>query len=159
MAELRIRLAARAVILDPADRILLMQFTFRASQVWATPGGGINDGETDEQTLRRELSEETGLEDFALGPLLWTRSHRTPLESGRWDGQSERLYLVRTAAFEPAPRLSWDELRDEGMTALRWWTLAELEAAETLFSPRRLPRLVRSLLEDGPPADAIDVGV
>jgi hypothetical protein len=55
--------------------------------------------------------------------------------------------------------LSWDELRDEGMTALRWWTLHKLEAAETLFSPRRLPRLVRSLLEDGPPADAIDVGV
>ena len=37
------------------------------------------------------------------------------------------------------------------MTAVRWWTLDELEAAETLFAPRRLPALVRSLLEDGPP--------
>jgi ADP-ribose pyrophosphatase YjhB (NUDIX family) len=159
MAELRIRSATRAVALDPDDRILLVRFDFPDRTVWATPGGGIDEGETDEDALRRELLEETGLEKFELGPLIWTRTHHVPLEGGRWDGQSDRMYLVRVPAFEPEPRLSWEQLRAEWMTAVRWWTVDELEAAETLFSPRRLPALVRSLVEDGPPAEPVDIGL
>jgi 8-oxo-dGTP diphosphatase len=82
-----------------------------------------------------------------------------PLGGGRWDGQAERYYLVRTGPFDPEPRLTWPELRAEGMTALRWWTLGELEAASELFAPRRLPQLVRELIEHGPPANPVDVGV
>ena len=127
--------------------------------MWATPGGGIEEGESDEHALRRELAEEAGLEAFALGPLVWTRTHHVPMGGGRWDGQSERYYVVRVAAFEPAPRLSWEELRNEGMTAVRWWTPEELEASAELFAPRRLALLVRELLLHGPPAEPIDVGV
>lgn len=159
MSQLRLRLAARAVVLDDDRRILLVRFEFPDRSVWATPGGGIDEAETDEAAIRRELSEEAGLEDFDLGPLLWTRTHHLPFGGGRWDGQSERLYLVRTLPFQPVPRLTWPELRAEGVTAIRWWTLDELEAADALFSPRRLPSLVRSLLEHGPPAEPIDVGL
>ena len=45
------------------------------------------------------------------------------------------------------------------MFAIRWWTLDELERAEEVFAPRRLPELVRDLVVDGPPASPIDVGV
>ncbi len=45
------------------------------------------------------------------------------------------------------------------MTAVRWWRLDELEAAETVFAPRRLPLLVRSLVEEGLPTEPIDAGV
>jgi 8-oxo-dGTP pyrophosphatase MutT (NUDIX family) len=160
MSALRLRLAARAVVLDEGDRILLVRFDFGdRGVVWATPGGGIEDGESDEHALRRELSEEAGLEGFALGSPLWTRTHRVPMGAGRWDGQSERYYLVRVSSFVPAPRLSWDELRREGMTAIRWWTQEELEASGELFAPRRLRFLVRELLLHGPPAEPIDVGV
>lgn len=160
MSAPRLRLAIRAIVLDEADRMLLVRFDFGdRGVVWATPGGGIEDGESDEHTLRRELSEEAGLEGFVLGPQVWTRTHRVPLGGGRWDGQSERYYVVRTRSFEPAPRLSWEELRREGMTAVRWWTPEELEASEALFAPRRLPLLVRELLLHGPPAEPIDVGV
>jgi hypothetical protein len=70
-----------------------------------------------------------------------------------------RYYLVRTTAFEPVPRLTWEELREENMSAVRWWSLDELERTEMLFAPRRLPSLVRSLLDEGPPAAPVDVGV
>jgi len=159
VSELRLRCATRAVVLDEAYRILLVTFDFGDRVVWATPGGGIEEGETDEHALRRELEEEAGLVDFVLGPLVWTRTHHVPLSGGRWDGQKERYYLIRTPTFEPAPVLSWEELRAEGMTAIRWWTLDELEATDTVFAPRRLPPLVRELILRGPPAEPVDAGV
>ena len=60
--------------------------------------------------------------------------------------------------FVPTPRLTWEELNDEYVTAVRWWTLDELEATGEQFAPRRLPDLVRDLLVS-PPARPIDVGV
>jgi 8-oxo-dGTP diphosphatase len=159
VSQPRLRRATRAVVLDDSDRVLLVRFDFGDRVVWATPGGGIEDGESDEHAIRRELVEEAGLEDFELGPLVWTRTHHVPLGGGRWDGQTERYYLVRTHPFEPSPRFTWAELREEGMTAVRWWTSDELETTEELFAPRRLPVLVRSLLRDGPPAEPLDVGI
>ncbi len=159
MSAPRLRQAARAVVLDPEHRVLLVRFEFPDRVVWATPGGGINEGETDEDAIRRELLEEAGLEGFELGPALWTRTHHVPLSGGRWDGQTERIYLVRVPPFEPSPVLTWDELRDEGVTGIRWWTPDELEAADELFSPRRLPSLLRELLREGPPPRPVDVGL
>jgi ADP-ribose pyrophosphatase YjhB (NUDIX family) len=157
VSEPRLRDAVRALVLDSAERILLVRFEFPHWIGWATPGGGVNAGESDEEAIRRELAEEAGLESFELGPLVWTRTHF--FELGRWDGQAERYYLVRTAGFEPVPGLTWPELNAEYVTAIRWWTLEELETADALFAPRRLPHLVRELLLHGPPAESLDVGV
>jgi len=161
VSELRLRQAARAIVLDPDDRILLVRFSFDhpEREVWAAPGGGIAEGETDEEAVRRELVEEAGLEAAELGPMIWIRTHVVSFGRGRWDGQQERYFVVRSPCFEPGPHMSWAELRTEGVTAIRWWTLDELEAAEELFAPRRLPALARSLIEDGPPSEPIDVGV
>ena len=159
MSELRIREAARAVVLDPRDRLLLVRYQFPDRSLWATPGGGIEDGETPEEAIRRELEEETGLTSFAVGPLLWTRVHIIPFVGGRWDGQREQYYLIRTPAFTPAPRQSWEELNIEYVFELRWWTQTELAEAVETFAPRRLLELVRLLLRDGPPLVPIDAGV
>jgi 8-oxo-dGTP pyrophosphatase MutT (NUDIX family) len=158
VTELRIRRAARALVLDETGRLLLVRFRDGERAVWLTTGGGIEEGESDEDALRRELLEEAGLDDFEVGPLVWTRLVHAPLDGGLWDGQSERFYLVRVQAFDPLPQLTWDELAEEGMTAVRWWTLEELETEEARFAPRRLPFLVRELLRDGPPAEPVEVG-
>jgi TDG/mug DNA glycosylase family protein len=152
-----LRRATRAIVVDPDDRVLLVRFEIPDRALWATPGGGIEEGESDEHAIRRELEEETGLARFELGPPVWTREHVFPF--GRWDGQAERYYLVRAPAFEPQPRLSWAELNAESVTAMRWWTLDELESSAELFAPRALPRLLRALLEEGAPAKPLDVGV
>ena len=156
MTEPSLRDAVRAVVVDPGRRVLLVRFEFPHWKGWATPGGGISPGESDEEALRRELAEETGLDEFDLGPLVWRRTHLFDL--GEWDGQVERYYLVRVPEFVPTPRLTWEELNDEYVTAVRWWTLDELEATGEEFAPRRLPDLVRDLLVS-PPARPIDVGV
>ena len=108
---LRLRDAARAVILDPAGRILLVRFEFPDRSVWACPGGGLEPGESHEAALRRELREEVGLELEELGPCVWTRTHIIPFLDGRWDGQVERFHLVETGSFVPSPLLTVEQLR------------------------------------------------
>lgn len=156
---MRIREGVRAIVLDRADRILLVRFEFPDAALWGAPGGGIEAGETPEQAIRRELAEETGLEDVELGPWIWLREHVFPFWDGSWDGQAERFVLVRTGGFEPAPRFSPEQLAAEFVTGMRWWTPAELLASDELFAPRRLPELVAALLRDGPPGTPVDVGV
>ncbi len=149
-------------MLDPDDRILLVRFLFPSGRtVWATPGGGIERGESSEEAVLRELAEETGLDGVQVGPVVWTRLHVIPFINGQFDGQYEQYHLVHTPPFIPAPRHSWEQMNAEYVFELRWWTLAELEAAEgeETFAPSRLPDLVRDLLERGPPATPIDTGV
>jgi 8-oxo-dGTP pyrophosphatase MutT (NUDIX family) len=156
---LRIREAVRAIVLDPDDRILLVQFRFPATgEHWALPGGGLEPGESDHQALHRELTEEVGLTGAHIGPHVWDRLHVIPFINGLWDGQRERIYLVRTESFAPQPRLSWEALNTEYVFDLRWWHLDELDHCPQVV-PHRLTDHLRNLLRDGPPNGPVDVGV
>ena len=149
------RSAVRAVVLDAADRILLLRFEDRFGQSWwATPGGGAEPGEDDAATLRRELVEEAGLHDAEIGPLVWRRESVFAWR-GRLYRQAERIHLVRVESHEAAPTI---DLAPEGVHGHRWWTLPELEASGETFAPRALVRHLGALLRDGPPAEPVDVG-
>ncbi len=130
---------------------------------WILPGGGMEDGEDHRSALLRELAEETGAPEIFIGPPLW---HRTTLLSnmggGRWDGQHNLTFLVPCREFEPAPQMSAEELADEGLTELRWWTVAEIAEADAgspdVIRPNGLAELVERVLEHGAPAEPWDLG-
>jgi 8-oxo-dGTP diphosphatase len=70
------------------------------------------------------------------------------------------VHLVRVAAFEPAPQLTWEQLRAERLHEIRWWTLDEVTAASDVrFAPSALAHLLHRLRHDGTPAEPIDTGV
>lgn len=156
--------AVRALVLSPDERVLLLRCSEPLSGAtwWITPGGGVEPGETDDAAIRRELREEVGLEaPDAIGAPVWTREH-VWCWGPKAVRQRERYFLVRTqAAFEPRPCLSAEELAREGIgEAYRWWTVAEIAAAEdVVFAPRAFARHAGALLRDGPPAQPLDVGV
>jgi G:T/U-mismatch repair DNA glycosylase/8-oxo-dGTP pyrophosphatase MutT (NUDIX family) len=150
------RPAVRALVLDRSDRTLLVLFRDETGQTWwATPGGGVDTGESPEQTIRRELAEEAGLVEFELGAEIWTRE---PVYAwyGRIYHQRERIHLVRVDEHEPVPQI---DLAAEHVHEVRWWTLAELESTRERLVPRSLPQRLRELLEHGPPAEPFDVGI
>ncbi|MEN9644911.1 MAG: hypothetical protein RL238_1580 [Actinomycetota bacterium] len=156
---LRIREAVRALVLDPDHRVLLVRFEFPdAGTRWALPGGGIEPGESPVDALHRELEEELGLSGVEIGPHVWDRLHVIPFIDGKWDGQRERIHVVRTPVFEPQPRLSWDELRAEYLFEVRWWHLHEIHDGLP-FVPRSLRHHLDALLRDGPPNRPVDVGI
>lgn len=122
--------------------MLLVRFEFHRGTLWATPGGGQEPGEDDAATVRRELDEEVGLRDPDVGAHLWTRTVIVPFLDGSWDGQCERVYLVRSASFVPRPTMSWEQLMAEHVHELRWWSVEELlEAGQqgVRFAPPRAP--------------------
>jgi 8-oxo-dGTP pyrophosphatase MutT (NUDIX family) len=65
---LPVRRAARVILLDPQDRVLLMRYDGGppSGSHWATPGGGLNPGEDYREAAVRELAEETGWTDIVL---------------------------------------------------------------------------------------------
>jgi TDG/mug DNA glycosylase family protein len=150
------RPAMRALVVDKRNRTLLVKFQDTTGQTWwATPGGGVNEGETPEETIRRELAEEAGLVDFELGPEIWKRDH-TFAWYARIYRQRERIYLVRVDEHEPAPTI---DLVAEHVHEVRWWTLDELDATHEELVPRALPQRLRHLLTEGPPPTPGDVGI
>lgn len=126
----RIVLVAAAALIDPENRVLLAQRPVGKSMagLWEFPGGKVEQGETPEAALRRELAEELAIEvcEKCLAPFSFA-SHGydefhllMPLFLCRnWDGEitpreGQRIAWVR------ANRLSEYHMPPADLPLLPW---------------------------------------
>ena len=154
-----VRPAARVLVFDEDDRLFLLRFLDPGKQIphWATPGGGVQPGESHEGAARRELWEELGVEVVEVGPVVWTRE--TEFDFARtWLRSAERFYKVSLPAEWVRPG-SVSALEQENVTGWRWWELDDLESTDEVVWPSRIGAFARTLLRDGNPAGPVDVGV
>ncbi len=152
-SELRSRDAARVLLLDPEDRVLLLEGQAPdGRRFWLAPGGGLDAGEGHAAAARRELREELGI-DIDPGRAVWRRTHA--YRSGdHVTEQTERYFVVRADRVEVLP-----ERLDDYVVGHRWWSLDEIRAATGVaFAPRRLAAFLAPILEGRLPTFPIDVG-
>lgn len=139
------RESIRAIVLTPRNEILLLRIRKpeTGEYLWMTPGGGREAGESIEETLRRELREELGLQTFEMGPLVWTRQH-TFEWAGKRICQNEQYFIVTAAKFEPVMS---DEAELKVLDCFRWWPAAELRNSVDRLVPPTLPDIVTGYLD------------
>jgi 8-oxo-dGTP pyrophosphatase MutT (NUDIX family) len=142
-----VRNAARVLVIDPEDRVLLFRFVdpVTTAAFWITPGGGLEGDETFEEAARRELLEETGIEAGSdLGPAVWERTLEVRYGHRRFH-QYERYYPLRVNRST----VRTDRMQDYETTDLaehRWWSLRDLAACRDRVAPPHLDRRLRELL-------------
>jgi 8-oxo-dGTP pyrophosphatase MutT (NUDIX family) len=152
------RKACRAVLVTAAGEVLLIKIASPVGEWtgWITPGGGIDEGESEIECLARELKEELGFQLSGEPEKLWLRTHKFP-----WDGkpyeQHEVFFLVRTEKFEPSNQTEHTEIEKRDFRGMQWWKLDEIEKSQENFAPRKLASLLRDVLKNGFPPEPIEI--
>lgn len=126
----RPRIRVCGFIQDDKHRFLLLKHegVGELGHIWAPPGGGLEFGEAMEDCLLREIKEETKLE-VEIGSFLFANEFLSP-----------RLHAVelffQVAKWKGSPALGVDpemEGRKAVLTALRWFTLKEIQAEDPRY--------------------------
>jgi len=140
------RNAARVVLLDGRDRVLLLKWVHanapERGHWWITPGGGLDPEESYPSGAARELFEETGLRlapDVLQGPI-FERDTDTEIDGTRYF-QHEVFFLARVDAHE-VDTAGFSELEVRSVVEHRWWTRAELASTGDAVYPDGLAALL-----------------
>ncbi|WP_257165433.1 NUDIX hydrolase [Bradyrhizobium sp. SRS-191] len=146
---MRERPSSRLLVVDPEGRLLLFKFVHLAGalegqQFWATPGGGLDPGESYEAAACREMFEETGIRIDHPGPEIAQRAVIFTLVDGEEVSADERYFLVRVGSAAISA-MHWTELERAAIAAQRWWRRDELAAtADQVFPEDIVEMLTRA---------------
>jgi 8-oxo-dGTP pyrophosphatase MutT (NUDIX family) len=155
------RQAARVVLLDPEDRVLLLEAQDpgdpRVRAWWELPGGGIEGRETTAEAGAREVWEETGLR-ARMGPAVW-RQHAVFDFGGYHFDQHETIHIARCAGGDVRPA-ALEALEIQAFLGFQWCPPGDLAAlaATARVIPGWLPAELPAVLASGLPDEPIDMG-
>ncbi len=137
----RIEKSAGGVVIREVDgvpHVLVIRDPYRN---WGLPKGHLEKGERSSDAALREVFEETGLSDLALGPELATIDWYFRAR-GKLVHKFCAFYLMRSEVGQPVPETG------EGITECVWMPLAEAEMRITYDNAREVVQAAREAVLD-----------
>lgn len=125
-SNLSYRKAVTGFVVDDDGKFLLIQNNVYKDNEWRSPGGGIKEGESEEEALMRELEEELGTNDFKI---IKKSKHRDRYDwsdeyvnmRGDWRGQIRTQFLVKFEGAKKDIKIDRNELKKA-----KWVKLSEM---------------------------------
>jgi 8-oxo-dGTP diphosphatase len=127
------RVSAKALILDETKTKFLI--TLEDSGFWELPGGGLDWGESIEESIKREIKEEMGLEVLEVGrePLYFLRGQNL---KGNWSINLLFEVKVKNLNFTPSEECREIKFVDgENLKSLN--TFRTVQELGKLFDPNK----------------------
>lgn len=143
---MRERKAARLLVISPSRDVLLFKFLHKdgalaGKNYWATPGGGLEDGETFHAAAIRELREETGIQvNTVVGPVA-DRRFSMLLPSGETVFAVEQYFVVHVDS-QIISSSEWTLHETQVMADHHWWSALELRSTGETVWPEGLVEML-----------------
>ncbi|MEX0831719.1 MAG: NUDIX domain-containing protein [Nitriliruptoraceae bacterium] len=153
--------AARLLVIQGSEVLLVAHHPTADETVWTAPGGGLDGSEDPRRAAERELLEETGLA-LSAGALVLRRTATFPFR-GVWITQHEQWFLAETTSGDLQSTHGGhsdaaSQASDPATSTARWWPVNELAATQERIEPSELPAMIRTLIETGPPDQPWELG-
>ncbi|MCQ4286152.1 NUDIX domain-containing protein [Pseudomonas stutzeri] len=143
---MRERKAARLLVISPSEEVLLFRFhhtddALAGESHWATPGGGLEPGETFHAAAVRELYEETGIQVSTVAQPVADRRVSLILPSGEAVVAVEQYFIVHVPNIALS-RSQWTAHEKKVMADHYWWSAQELRTTKETVWPENLVQLL-----------------
>lgn len=138
----RIRRAARILLIDEHERLLLIRFAPPDRRAfWCGVGGECDPGEDFADAAVRELFEETGLKVASCGPEVARRAEDFVTLEGEPVTSDERFFRVQAQCFTPDTS-GHTAIERALIQEFRWFTREELAQWHEPVFPQNIIELL-----------------
>ena len=99
-------------------KFLLVQLLLWSKDLWKFPQGGIEENETEEETIKRELFEELNIKKYKI---IGLSSHKhkydwdensLKITNYKWRGQKQRFYIIEYLGEDKEIQVNQKEVSD-----------------------------------------------
>lgn len=154
----------RVILINDKNELLLMRAEDKTTtrpdgkyngHFWFIIGGEQEPGESIEDTAKREIFEETGLNqnDYNLGPVVW---------QGEFDlilaGKPRRMkqqFIVANTSKNKVDLSNLTIAEKEVITNIKWFSLEDIKNCKEVIYPVLLPQYLPDILNNNYPDEPI----